>query len=197
MPVLRTTNYIIYVDLPANTEEMLLVQTYTGAFDKVSRKVATYVRSLAIERPPRPLYGDWSPEPASEADTPVPSDETIRTLVKRGYLTSMTIEQETDFFRRYVDRLHSVYSRRWPSYLFMPTYDCNLRCSYCFQDHMRSDARYGHLLRRMTPEMVDRIFAAMPQIEAHHNIPEGAETRFEIGLFGGEPLLAENRGIVE
>jgi hypothetical protein len=38
--MLRTSNYTIYVDLPGNEEEMLLVHTYTGAFDRVSRRLA-------------------------------------------------------------------------------------------------------------------------------------------------------------
>ena len=37
--MLRTSSYVIYVDLPGNPDEMLLVQTYTGAFDRVSRRV--------------------------------------------------------------------------------------------------------------------------------------------------------------
>jgi len=53
--VLRTSSYTIYVDLPGNEEEMLLVHTYTGAFDRVSRRVATWVRSLEAGRPPKPL----------------------------------------------------------------------------------------------------------------------------------------------
>ena len=52
-PMLRTSSYTIYVDLPGNADELLLVHSYTGAFDKVSRKVATYVRSLEQGRPPK------------------------------------------------------------------------------------------------------------------------------------------------
>jgi uncharacterized protein len=45
--MLRTSSYTIYVDLPGNQNEMLLVHTYTGAFDRVSSRVATYVGSLS------------------------------------------------------------------------------------------------------------------------------------------------------
>jgi uncharacterized protein len=79
----------------------------------------------------------------------------------------------------------------------MPTYQCNLRCSYCFQDHMRTDPGYRHLLRIMEPAMVDRIFQGMERIEAAHGIPEGAERHRSITLFGGEPLLADSRSIIE
>lgn len=194
--MLRTSSYTIYVDLPGIPDEMVLVQPYTGAFDKVSRRVATYVRSLEAGRLPKPLYGDWTPEPAPEGDPPQPSTATLDALVRRGYLTSMTREQEEEFFRGYADRLHGLHRRKRPSYLFMPTYDCNLRCSYCFQDHMRTDGNFRHLLRRMDPSMVDRIFLAMPKIEALHGVPPAEEVDLEVGLFGGEPLLADNLPIV-
>lgn len=195
--MLRTSSYTIYVDLPGSQDEMLLVHTYTGAFDRVSRRVATYVRSLEAGRPPKPLYGDWTPEAAVDGRVRPPTDETIEVLSQRGYLTSMTGQEEEEFFSRYVDKLHGLYLKRWPSYLFMPTYDCNLRCAYCFQDHMRTDGRFGHLLKRMPLAMVDRIFGAMPRIEALHGIPPEASPQMDIGFFGGEPLLAANRPVVE
>jgi len=195
--MLRTSSYTIYVDLPGNDEEMLLVQTYTGAFDRVSRGVATYVRSLEVGRPPKPLYGDWTPEPSVGGEVRPPGEVTLARLQERGYLTTLSREEEEDFFKRFVAKLHAHYSRRWPSYLFMPTYDCNLRCSYCFQDHMRTDSRFRHLLQRMSDSMVDRIFAAFPAIEALHGIAPEVERQTDIGFFGGEPLLAENRPIVE
>ena len=84
--MLRTSSYTIYVDLPGNDEEMLLVQTYTGAFDRVSRRVATYVRSLEAGRPPKPLYGDWTPEPspAGEAEGEAARPPTPRSRSSAG-----------------------------------------------------------------------------------------------------------------
>ena len=84
-----------------------------------------------------------------------------------------------------------------PGYVFMPTYSCNLRCPYCFQDHMRSDPANRHLLRTMSRETVDRIFASMPGIEERHGMNPEAEKKPSILFFGGEPLLAVSRPIVE
>ncbi|WP_370380323.1 hypothetical protein [Catenulispora sp. GAS73] len=62
---------------------------------------------------------------------------------------------------------------------------------------MRTNPDFAHLLQRMTHDMVDRIFDAMPQIEATHGIaPEDGYIR-PITLFGGEPLLQQNRDLVE
>jgi uncharacterized protein len=195
--MLRTSSYTIYADLPGNQEEMLVVQGYTGAYDKVSRRVATYLRSKEVKNPPKPLYGDWTPEPAIDGEVISPSQATIELLKRRGYLTEQTVEEEEAYFVELATRLHHFQRRLMPHYVFMPTYSCNLRCAYCFQDHMRTDPAYQHLLRIMQPEMVDRIFAAMPKIEAAHGVPEDADVVRDITFFGGEPLLTENRPIIE
>ncbi len=193
----RASSYTIYVDLPEDQEKMLLVHGYTGAYDKVSQRVATYLRSLEVKKPPKPLYGDWSPEPSIEGEVIAPSQATIELLKRRGYLTDKTVEEEQAFFVEMATKLHHLASRLTPNYIFMPTYSCNLRCPYCFQDHMRTNPAFKHLLKTMEPEMVDRIFAAMPQIERGHGVTEEMDLPRNITFFGGEPLLAESRPTVE
>lgn len=51
---LRTSSYVIYVDLPKDADSMLLVHGYTGAFDKVDKKVADYLRLLEPVKAPKP-----------------------------------------------------------------------------------------------------------------------------------------------
>jgi len=192
---LRASGYTIYVDLPGNQDEMLLVHGYSGAYDKVPRHVAMYIRSRGTKRAPRPLYGDWGDEPAHDDATPVPSDRTIETLKRRGYLTALTAEEEESFYSKIASQLHFKGVHRPPGFILMPTYQCNLRCPYCFQDHMRRDPAYGHLLRTMQPEMVDRIYKGILQIEATYGVAD-KDSR-TVTLFGGEPLLADSRPIVE
>ena len=195
--MLRTSSYTIYVDLPDSRDEMLLVHGYTGAYDRVSRKVANYLRGLESRRPPKPLYGEWASEPDRPTETTPPDGETIKMLESRGYLNRLSPEQEEELFGRLALKLHERAKQRVLSYIFMPTYNCNLRCSYCFQDHMRTNPDYRHLLRTMAPEMVDRYFKAIPGIEAKHGLKENPDQIRDIGFFGGEPLLAQNRPIVE
>ncbi len=196
---LRTSSYTIYVDLPDEQEYVLLVHGYSGAYDKVSRRVANFVRSLEIGALPKPLYGEWSIEKI-DGVVPTPSDETINILTKRGYLTEMSREEEQVFFTKIGTTLHSIQSRMMPGYIVMPTYQCNLRCPYCFQDHMRTNPLYKHLLRTMSFETADRLLNAMPQFEALHGVPDGAagvQVPRSITFFGGEPLLAESYPVVE
>ncbi len=194
--MLRTSMYTIYVDLPHGTDEILLVHGYSGAYDKVSRRVATYIRFLETSRPPKPLYGTWILEPAIEGEIPQISDRSIEILKKRGYLTEMSPEEEETFFSKVAVTLHHN-SQRGVNYIVMPTYDCNLRCGYCFQDHMRTNSAYAHLLRTMRPEMVERMLMAMPRIEQGHGASPETQPNRNIGFFGGEPLLAQNQRIIE
>ncbi len=173
---------------------MLIVHGYTGAFDKVSRRVATFLRAKEDRRAPRPLYGDWTPSPVPDSATDLP-ERYQQVLLQQGYLTYLSREAELKRFRMLADAIHA--QAQWPSFVLMPTYDCNLRCFYCFQDHMRSNPEFSYLLKRMTHPMVDRIFDAMPNIEAIHGISQEDGYLRPITLFGGEPLLRENRDLIE
>ncbi|HTG32235.1 MAG TPA: radical SAM protein [Thermoanaerobaculia bacterium] len=194
----RTSSYTIFVNLPDNDQDVLLVHGYTGAYDRVSREVAGFLRSREAKRSAKPLYGDWSAEPeAAGAGAAGVSDATIDLLLDQGYLTELSPEEEETFFAQLAVKLHQRALQQAPGYIFMPTYDCNLRCSYCYQDHMRSDCSFKHLLRTMGRPMIDRIFAAMPRIEERHGLDPAARRRRNIGFFGGEPLLAANRPAIE
>ncbi len=196
--LIRTSSYTIYVDLPEHGDQVLLVHGYSGAFDTVSKDVADYVRSLETRRPPKPLFGNWTPEPQIQrGDVAPPSDDVVALLKRRGYLTDLFEDEEEDYFCKVAEALHHRESTGSPAYIFMVTYDCNLRCGYCFQDHMRSNPAYSHLLRRMDRQIVDRILSGLPEIEAAHGVEDGVDIHRNITFFGGEPLLASNRQIVE
>lgn len=188
--MLRTSSYTIYVDLPESRDEVLLIHGFTGAYDKVSRPVYRYLRSLSGRRSQE--EGCAEPENGWQ-----PRAETVETLARRGYLTAKSQEEEETLFAKLAEGLHERNRRYQPGYVILPTYSCNLRCPYCFQHHMRTETAYRHLLRTMAPEVIDRIFAALPAIEARHGLdPEGKRPRTFL-FFGGEPLLAESRPTVE
>lgn len=193
----RTSHYTIYVDLPQNDEEMVLVHGYLGHRVVVSKSVANYLRSLETKRAPRPLYGEWSEPKYRDVTVKKPSADVIAMLEKRSFLTKRTFNQELSFFKQYVELKARKASRRMPSYLFMPTYNCNLRCPYCFQDHMRKDPSFASQLKLMDKPTVDLIFSAMPSIEKNHGYANNEAKHRHISFFGGEPLLESNREIVQ
>jgi len=198
--MLRTSSYTIFVTLPNDERDALLVHGYTGAYDRVPREVAAFLRAQEVRPPAKPLYGEWSREPGATGPATVSdavSPVMLAHLAAQGYLTDLSPEEEETFFSGFAVKLHERALQQAPSYIFMPTYDCNLRCSYCYQDHMRSDCSFKHLLRSMQKPMVDRIFTALPRIEERHGLDPALVRRRNIGLFGGEPLLGANRPIVE
>lgn len=193
---LRTSSYTIYVDLPDEPDHKLLVHGYSGAYDRVSRGVAVYLKSLE-KAAHQPLHGAWSAEPGLEGAAAPVADATIELLKKRGYLTPMTAPEEEAFFTNLASGVHHVAVHRAPDYVLMPTYQCNLRCPYCFQDHMRTNPAYQHLLRTMDRAMVDRVFQGMDRIDQVHGLAPDAEIRGAIILFGGEPLLEASRPTID
>lgn len=193
---MRTSSYVIYVDLPDNKEQMLVVQGYTGAHDLLSRPVADYLRRLETRRAPKPLYGTWTNNLVAEDSAHFhPNEDTLERLKKRGYLTHLTIDDEEALFKKVATTLHKAHSRT-PSYIVMPTYDCNLRCSYCFQDHMRTNPLYSYLLRTMTPDVVSRMIKGVWNIEGLYGLDSDNFNR-NVGFFGGEPLLGKNRSVID
>ena len=194
---MRTSSYVIYVDLPDHSGRKLLVHGYTGAFDLVSSPVAAYVRALESRPPAKPLFGTWKSDPPRNGTAAhPPSDDTLTTLRRRGYLTDLSHADEERLVRKIAGTLHDRPERKKPQYVVMPTYDCNLRCAYCFQDHMRTDPNYRRLLRTMSPELIDRLFLAMPHLEELQSVSGEQAFPRTIGFFGGEPLLAANRPAV-
>lgn len=189
---MRTSSYVIHVDIPDQPDHVLVIQGYSGAYDVVSRPVAEFLRAHEPERH-APAQGEW-PAEARPSNVATPSDETLALLRKRGYLTDSTITDERERVRGLANLAHAGAVQSRPQYVFMMSYDCNLRCGYCFQDHMRTDPAFRHLLRTMDPAMIDRCMRAMRQIDAKHR---RATSKRQITLFGGEPLLAVNRPIVE
>ncbi|PAJ75928.1 hypothetical protein CJF42_02590 [Pseudoalteromonas sp. NBT06-2] len=193
----RTSAYTIYVDLPDTDEEMLLVHGYLGHRIKVNKDIAMYLRANEDKRPPRPLYGEWKDLEYRDMKVEKPESEIITSLRKKGFLTLRTQEQEHSFFKQYATNKANTMIKQAPYYLIMPTYSCNLRCPYCFQDHMRTDPNYSHLLKKMTPETVDLVFDNLPVLEARHNFVADEKHVRTFKFFGGEPLLKENRDIIE
>ena len=83
--------YNIYVDLPENPDEVLLVHGYTGAYDKVSARLGRYVYLREERTPHKPLHGSWNPRPTDEDGDYRPSPDVWSTwgaaaiLRKRAY----------------------------------------------------------------------------------------------------------------
>ncbi|PXV62479.1 uncharacterized protein CLV62_11919 [Dysgonomonas alginatilytica] len=141
---------------------------YTHAFDIINKDVYDYLKRKSTENV---------------------SDNTLSKLVKRGYLTSLTEDQELELIKRITDGVHD--SRRFQKYnfQFIMSYDCNLRCVYCFEKEVLNTSKCPSK-DKITKDKIDRAFDII------YEKYENKQCTQVIGLYGGEPFLAENYDLV-
>ncbi|MBF0299816.1 MAG: radical SAM protein [Oligoflexia bacterium] len=116
------------------------------------------------------------------------SEEEKQHLINRGHLTTLTVKQEIDAFKKQARFILEKCStldkeRQIGNLTFLLTYSCNLSCSYCFQKSLPDKSKNS----TMSAEFVDNFFAKyFPKL-----FPK--TQKIIITLFGGEPLLPNNR----
>lgn len=102
----------------------------------------------------------------------------LEILKKRGYLTEMSEEEELEAIRKISEILNQICC---DSLLItiMPTYNCNFRCEYCFEQNLLEKGKEW-LSGKMTTEMVDAIFEQLQKYKKDGKRVMG------VYLFGGE-----------
>jgi uncharacterized protein len=114
------------------------------------------------------------------------SSGAMGTLIQHSILTNQTPAQERSTFQQViVERGKNALAAEIRAYL-MPSYDCNLKCVYCFQ----------HKIRRVTPSVRMSKDAALAAVRYLDGMFRESMWR-GITLYGGEPLIPENRSIIE
>ena len=84
------------------------------------------------------------------------SSSRLETLIERGHIVRNMNQEAQDM--RIISRLHTLLmSRRSVGIVLMPTYDCNLRCVYCYERHRLSRGQEW-LEHTITPSVLDDIF---------------------------------------
>ncbi len=159
---MRASSYVITVALPASNE-CLLVHGYTGAIDVVPRGVVTALRNGSF-------------------DLLLPKD--LDALVKRGYITDKTKDEEQVWVVS-LARLFHKRASRFHSFMFLVTYDCNFRCTYCCETGISDSGR------SWTGEKFSRA-ATDAAYEVIDNVDTKNPLKGNITLYGGEPLLMKN-----
>ena len=54
--------------------------------------------------------------------------------MKRGYITSLSKEDERELVKRLLDKIYDEVRLKNFGFHFIISYDCNLRCVYCYED---------------------------------------------------------------
>lgn len=168
METLRTSSYMIPVKLEKEKGKYMLIHGYTGAIDIVSEELLSKIESIS-------------------KDSNL-SERTLHSLLKRGYITTKTKEEEYAYVARIATALHKESKILHTHFTWVVTYNCNFRCPYCFEGREKKD---GESKYTFTKELVDIAYDAQDKIQPHKELRKNVIT-----LFGGEPLLAENKEIV-
>jgi uncharacterized protein len=116
--------------------------------------------------------------------TGLPPD-VLALLLDRWIVTALSPEEERRAFERELRRRGQLAQEAAPRVYLMPTYDCNLRCVYCFQ----------HGIRRTTPSVTMSEDVALAALD--HAVTVLGDHPRQVTLYGGEALSPDNREIVE
>lgn len=161
----RKSAYLISVKLENEKGKYMLIHGYTGAIDIITEDIFNKLNTSINELP----------------------DITLEKLIKRGYLTNKSMDEEHAYVIRLVKALHKKECLLRNSFTWVVTYNCNFRCPYCFEGRENKDSKKKIVF---TKEQVDNAFQVIESIQQYkkNNI---------MVLYGGEPLLDENKEIVE
>ena len=169
MEKLRVSSYMIPVKLEKEEGKYMLIHGYTGAIDIASEELLNDIKSVEQE---------------NNLTQPM-----IELLLKRGYLTTKSQEEEYVYAARIATALHRKCDILYSTFTWVVTYNCNFRCPYCFEGREKKD---GGKPLVFTKEQIDIAYDAMEKIQPRKELRKQGIT-----LYGGEPLLAENRKVVE
>lgn len=204
---MRLSRYAVVSDQNEDGTWVLL-HGVTGALDVVTSDIVAGLRRFGAFHAAQGGVFEAGHLPDPSNAPPLSSGE-IAALADRGYLTERTDEEEKQVLKTVASVLHDEAAKR-PSFLAMPTLDCNYRCTYCFerpvQHNLRRtrgtrpeleilDIRASHQAGNvvMTPETVDAMFRAVATVKtAHGDQRDGGQ----MVLYGGEPLDAANEPVV-
>jgi len=106
----------------------------------------------------------------------------LSNLIERGYLY-YDLKKEDDMLVELYNNYTKKASSRPLRIVFCPSYQCNLRCTYCFQTDLPSNPN-----KFMSAKILDDSINAAEEMSK-----EKSGKVDSIELFGGEPLLLKNK----
>lgn len=168
-------NEIIKID----DQRYFLFNTVTCAADVVSPEVFHWLNTL-------------SKTSVERRDLPLAVQQLWDRMAARGYITELGAAEEIATVREQFEALRPKYAAR-RLHALVVTYECNMRCTYCFEQDLqpREDARITPAT--LTSDMVERIFELIALQDNAVKLGRGRP----ISLFGGEPLIRKNYDLVE
>ncbi len=152
---------VVYVKF---NEQWLLFSTLSGAIDIIDEDLADNLR---------------------EEKWDAISLEMKTVLLERGYVFESRQKEASEFLRLY-ELIKERDAKLAPEFVVIPTYQCNLRCRYCYEGDLQDR---GTLLNA---ELLPLLWRAMDDITKSYTYEQVPQ----LTLLGGEPLLKANYKII-
>ena len=107
--------------------------------------------------------------------------EILENLFDRGYIYKNT-DKEKYFLKKLFKNFLKIASKNIKRFVFVPTYYCNLSCTYCFENNLNQD----NII--FSDAILKKAFEIIKKINPNNN--------YKIELYGGEPLLPKTKKII-
>ncbi|MFQ6021047.1 MAG: radical SAM protein, partial [Candidatus Aenigmatarchaeota archaeon] len=104
----------------------------------------------------------------------------IERLIRRGYVFDNEIDEQKELLRMY--KLYEKIASQKERFVICPTYNCNLNCTYCFQNSILN--RNQDLI---TKKVLNKCFETINKIRK--------SKKLTISIYGGEPLISNSKQI--
>lgn len=148
-----------------NFKYTLINNTLTGALDIIENDIWSLVEGKK--------FNSVNAEPLSN-------------LIERGYLY-YDLKKEDEILVTLYNNYIKKASLRPLRFVFCPSYQCNLRCIYCFETELPSNPN-----KFMSGKILDDSIKAAEEISK-----EKSGKVDSVELFGGEPLLLKNKPLIK
>lgn len=153
-----------------NYDDNLLINLLNGAADIINEQIKRAIISKKVDNLPK---------------------EVIELMLKRHYIFENKSSKE-NFELELIKHLDILELKELPNFLIIPTYDCNLRCPYCFEGNYTIGSKE---VLTIDYKFINKIFESIDKI--CNNFQYDNSQDITITLMGGEPLLSKNYEIIK
>ena len=163
---MKLIKHLIIIDLDENKK--MLVNSLNGVVDQIALPLYNVIskwRELEIISPKNEL-----------------EDALFAHLLKKGYIVNDHNEEQEkkDSIINILRERHKMWQNNRTLAVFIITYNCNFKCSYCFEGNNNQKES-----ATLTPQQIDAALSIM------------GDSLEKVCFFGGEPLLLENMEVIE
>lgn len=119
-----------------------------------------------------------------EKETNNISSDVLGALIQEGFVVENSLDEKKQY-QYFYDSLRFGEGTRNLHIMFIPTYECNLRCPYCYEGNNKNH-------KVISPQNVDAILSFV-QSKLENNDCDIAIEKMNISLYGGEPMYDKER----